>query len=36
MQWNIENMFKIVIKHFEMNQIRALNNTQRVDISLNK
>ena len=26
MQWNIENIVRIIIKHLQMNQILALNN----------
>ena len=36
MQWNIENILMITIKHLEIHQISALNNPYRVDMPLNK
>ena len=36
MQWNIENIVMITIKHLHMNQILALNNPSGVDVPLNK
>ena len=36
MKWNVEIVIMITIEHFQMNQISALNNTQGVDIAINK
>ena len=36
MLWQIGKIVKIVISHFEMNQILVLNNQWGVDMSLNK
>ena len=36
MKLNIKNIVMIVLKHLEINQILALNNPERVDMSLNK
>ena len=36
MEWNIENMVVIVIKHSEINEILALNNLLEVDMPFNK
>ena len=35
MQWNIENIVMIIIKHLQMNKISVLNNLQGVDMPLN-
>ena len=36
MQSNIEDIVKIIIKHFELNHISVVNNPSEVDIPLNK
>ena len=36
MQYNIKNIVIIMIKHFQMNQISALNNPYRVNVPFNK
>ena len=36
MQWNIENLVMVTIKHSEMNQISALNATVGVPMLFNK
>ena len=34
MQWIIENIIMIIIKHLEINKILALNNQQAIDVPL--
>ena len=36
MQWIIVNILTIKIKHFQMNQISALNNPYKADMPLNE
>ena len=36
MQWNVENMDMIVIKHLQLNQTLALNNPLEIDMQLKK